>query len=229
MGYLIYAHINNLNNKYYIGQTILEAQKRWRNGGGYKNQPKFYRAIKKYGWENFTHIILEADIPTIEQANEREKYWISFYNSIKNGYNVSIGGTIPQYFCKPVYQLDYNKNIINCFESTREAERQTGISQANISHCCTGRTNSANGYWWCYVVDYNTYICKPAGASNGRPRYIAKYDLNNTLIEVFSSLSNAERATSIPHQNISKCCNNKLKSAGGFIWRFIDEETKSEN
>ena len=46
MKYLIYAHINKINYKYYICQTILDPKERWRNGKGYQRQPKFYRAIK---------------------------------------------------------------------------------------------------------------------------------------------------------------------------------------
>ena len=76
----------------------------------------------------------------------REQYWIAAYNSISAGYNSSIGGSVPNYFCKAIYQLDENKNIINIFMSTREAERLTGISQANISKCCLGKVNSAGDF-----------------------------------------------------------------------------------
>lgn len=47
-----------------------------------------YRAIEKYGIDNFS-------IYTIEETNnpeEREKYWIEYYGSFKNGYNATIGG-----------------------------------------------------------------------------------------------------------------------------------------
>ena len=228
MKYLIYAHINKINYKYYIGQTILDPKERWRNGKGYQRQPKFYRAIKKYTWKNFEHKILE-ECSTIEEANKQEKYWIEYYDSIKNGYNVSIGGSIPQYFCKAVYQLDADKNIIALFTSTREASRLTGIPQANISHCCIGKINSANGFWWCYINNYDNYICEPMGLSKGQPLRVEQYSITNEFITSFDSLSAAEKATNIPHQNISKCCNNKLKQAGGFIWRFENEKRKNKN
>lgn len=43
------------------------------------------------------------------------------------------------------------------------------------------------------------------------------------MIEVgrYKSLSEAERQTGIPYQNIGKCCKGKLKSCGGYIWRYL--------
>ena len=58
MGY-IYAHINKMNHKAYIGQTVQNPIHRWHNGYGYIHSPKFYTAIKKYGWNNFEHIIIK--------------------------------------------------------------------------------------------------------------------------------------------------------------------------
>ena len=78
----IYKHTLLLDcdsrGKSYIGQTCTVPKQRWmKEGYGYKNQVLFYSAIKKYGWENFSHEILEDGISSIEEANEREIYWIS--------------------------------------------------------------------------------------------------------------------------------------------------------
>lgn len=89
--YCIYKHTNKINNKVYIGQTCQQLEQRWKKGEGYKTCTKFYNAIQKYGWDNFEHTILEKEL-TLNQANEREAYWISFYDSYKNGYNSSLGG-----------------------------------------------------------------------------------------------------------------------------------------
>ncbi len=97
----IYLHRNKINGKIYVGQTVHQDnlnKRTYSNGNGYKgknkngNDSKFWRAIQKYGWDNFEHIIVEKDIPTLEIANEREQYWIAFYNSYKNGYNSTLGG-----------------------------------------------------------------------------------------------------------------------------------------
>lgn len=91
--YTIYLHKNKINNKVYIGQTSLQPEKRWLNGRGYVHCTTFYNAIKKYGWNNFEHIILKTNL-TSEEANYWEEYYIKKYNSTNNmyGYNIRGGG-----------------------------------------------------------------------------------------------------------------------------------------
>lgn len=93
--FYIYLLENKINNKKYIEQTCRNPKIRWRNGFGYKNQSVIGKAIDKYGWENFSHTILET-VKTQEEANEREKYYIVFYDTLAcnfNGYNVAEGGS----------------------------------------------------------------------------------------------------------------------------------------
>ncbi|AGI11221.1 putative HNH endonuclease [Lactococcus phage phi7] len=47
-----------------------------------------------------------------------------------------------------VIQLDLNDNVLNAFESMKQAERETGTPTGNISKCCNGRAKSAGGYKW---------------------------------------------------------------------------------
>lgn len=88
--YCVYKHTLP-NQKVYIGQTC-DIGHRWR-ASSYKGNCLFYRAIQKYGWENITHEILEANL-TLEEANEREKYYITLYQSTNSdyGYNLRAGG-----------------------------------------------------------------------------------------------------------------------------------------
>lgn len=91
--YYIYLHENKLNGKVYIGQTCQKPQYRWNHGQGYKNCDYFYRAIQKYGWDNFNHTILAKDL-TLEEANYLEEYYISIFDSTnpESGYNLQKGG-----------------------------------------------------------------------------------------------------------------------------------------
>lgn len=90
----VYAHVAP-NGKSYIGITTHDnASDRWgRCGYGYQSQKLFWRAIKKYGWDNFKHIVLIENI-SIEAACECEKYLISKYrsNDPRYGYNRACGG-----------------------------------------------------------------------------------------------------------------------------------------
>lgn len=83
------------NGKVYIGITCHQENiiKRFgQNGEGYKTQRKFYRAIQKYGWDNFDHEILEKDLTSLDDANAREQYYIKLFDSHSNGYNSTDGG-----------------------------------------------------------------------------------------------------------------------------------------
>lgn len=91
--YIVYVHIAP-NEKLYIGITRKGTKQRWRNSGiGYKSQQLFWRAIQKYGWNNFKHIVLLENLSK-DVACECEKYLISKYksNNSKFGYNIYIGG-----------------------------------------------------------------------------------------------------------------------------------------
>ena len=95
--WLIYKHTCKVNGKGYIGMTCQDTYRRWQNGFGYNAEDQIFgRAVRKYGWENFSHEILEDNL-TFDQANLREQYWISFFHTyIKdpkcNGYNMTLGG-----------------------------------------------------------------------------------------------------------------------------------------
>lgn len=82
----------------YIGQTCTPTKVRWKSGYGYtKNCQVFRNAIDKHSWDNFTHEIIEEGIQSVEEANEREKYWIAHYHTFIRdpecrGYNMTPGG-----------------------------------------------------------------------------------------------------------------------------------------
>ena len=90
--FFVYCHTVP-NGKVYIGQTRQNPYTRWHNGSGYRQNPYFTNAIKKYGWENIKHEILEYDLSQ-EEANAIEKEYISRYrsNDRRYGYNITDGG-----------------------------------------------------------------------------------------------------------------------------------------
>lgn len=92
--YYVYCHTNLLNNKKYIGITCHDPYKRWGNNGcNYKSSPHFYRAIQKYGWDNFKHeILFEFRNKTEAELKERELI-LEYKTYIKEyGYNIEMGG-----------------------------------------------------------------------------------------------------------------------------------------
>lgn len=111
--FYVYAHISP-SKKLYIGITK-NISNRWRkNGVGYCSNTAFWRAIQKYGWDNFQHIVL-LDGLSKEEACECEKYLIAKYqtNNPKFGYNIASGG-------------EYNAGFH--FNHTEEAKRKISIA-----------------------------------------------------------------------------------------------------
>ena len=51
---------------------------------------------------------------------------------------------------KKIVQLDLNDNILKIWDSAREIQRQTGLSQGNISRCCNGIYKQSYGFKWKY-------------------------------------------------------------------------------
>ena len=86
----IYKITNIQNNKVYIGQTIRPIEQRFHRhlNDALNNilDTHFARAIRKYGKDNF--IIEEIDTAkTQDELNQKEQYWIQYYNSVEEGYN----------------------------------------------------------------------------------------------------------------------------------------------
>jgi group I intron endonuclease len=90
--YNVYKHISP-TGKIYIGITMNEPNKRWRNGKGYSYNVHFMNAINKYGWNNFIHEVMFTNISK-SFAKKMEQKLIELYNSNnpQYGYNLTIGG-----------------------------------------------------------------------------------------------------------------------------------------
>jgi group I intron endonuclease len=90
---VIYMITNSINGKCYIGQTN-DIKRRIRR---HKNDSRsydtyLYKSIRKYGWNNFTHSIIET-CKNRNELNQKEVYYIRKYDTfIPNGYNMTLGG-----------------------------------------------------------------------------------------------------------------------------------------
>ena len=93
--YCVYVHINKVNGKMYVGQTVYgdNPNKRWLNGHGYVNQKYFGKAVKKYGWDNFEHEVVASNL-TKAEADAFEMLLIKQLNTTNPlfGYNITFGG-----------------------------------------------------------------------------------------------------------------------------------------
>ena len=61
------------------------------------------------------------------------------------------------------------------------------------------------------------------GSDNPSSKKVAQYDKRSLeLIKIWDSLSDVTRELGIANSSISACCKGKLKSAGGYIWKYLE-------
>lgn len=164
----IYKIRNVITNECYIGQSINIA-KRWRNekeaAFNSKNESYNYPlsyAIRKYGIENFTFEVIEECLRN--ELNEKEKYWIAYYDSYNNGYNQTPGGDTILHMCKLTpEEADEIAHILiddpNGVVSHKQLAEKYGVSKDTIQAINMGRQ-------W-----YNDNYTYPLHISKYDPRY----------------------------------------------------------
>lgn len=222
--WIVYKHENRLNHKVYIGITSQDVEERWKKGRGYihkSGQCKIANAIKKYGWDGFSHDIVESNIDTLEKAIEREKYWIKYYDSYVHGYNMSEGGSgVNNTRWKKIYQIDIETlQIITEFPNTRQAGKAVGDYGSNLRKCCVGQQRTAGGYYWCYVDQYTPDWRPPRKVD--RKKDICQIDMKTLqIIKKWHGAVEAADKLHIQEGHITACCRRKKHSIGGFYWCY---------
>lgn len=188
---------------------------------------------------------LKPEIKLIEKVNpeiweDSEKYWINFYKKINSKLcNKAHGGGGPlgKYYSedviltrsekqsKPVYQIDFNFNIVELHDSCKKAAKKIEITDVCISTSARSLgKKSAKGYIWIYLkdypgwkksekrnsffIDYSSY-CKP----------ICQYTKNDELVACWSSMKKAGEVLKYRWQGISRCVIGDRKTYKKFIWK----------
>ena len=91
-GYIIYLHVDKINNKVYVGITgHSDPELRWRHGREYRKNAVFTGALDKYGWDGFEHMVLFGNSPE-EIACKSEIGLMAGYRKKGICYNVADGG-----------------------------------------------------------------------------------------------------------------------------------------
>ena len=218
----IYIIKNTCNDKVYIGQTSRTIQDRWKQHKasalrGEEQGIILYNAMRKYGIDKF--YISQLEECDLEQINESEIYWIQYYNSqTPNGYNVRAGGEDPGR--KEVYKMDENNQIIECYGSAMAAAEANNVDLSLLTKVCRKEEghNSAGGFKWCYVNDYDTEYLNNIKIKKSTT---SVYQMDNTtgkIIKKWNSIAEAVQELHIQQSDISHCLSGRYKTAGGFGW-----------
>lgn len=233
----IYCIENLINGKKYIGQTIRTINERWKNHLSSVRNPNAIKyaihiAIKKYGYENFSITELEkysyADKKILEaKLDEREIYFIQYYKDNKYKlYNMTKGGDNAgnTFSSKEIIVYNMKCELIYTFPSISMAECELKVRRSDISECClkNGKINRASRYIFRYK--HNPLTKEEIEWYKIKYPQIYQYNYDGELINTYDFIQDAVndlalKGTNVMNGNISACCNGKVLSCGGYVWR----------
>lgn len=212
MGY-IYKITNLNNNRCYIGQTNRTCQERWaehirdKEKEPYRNWP-LYRMLNCTSPEKISWEVIEET----NNLNEREQYWISYYNSFESGYNCTIGGT---------NGTKYNyQEILNYWLEEGERNFTKTAKYFNSNKKYISNIISNLGY---ERRDWSEINSKD---HEGIKRKVNQIDLNTgRVINTYNSLTLAGEALGDKNysKTISNICNRIRPSYLGYGWQYVED------
>lgn len=198
---VIYKITNCINNKIYVGKAINFAN-RYKY---YKYNHKYgrmyiYRAMNKYGFDNFIFELLEEC--NTESLIERENYWIlKLESNIKTkGYNL---------------RIDSKEN---------SGWSHTEATKKLISSKCKGKSAWHKGLTNlpCYRSEeaLQEFSKRMTGGNNPNAKKVYQYDTNLNFIKEYDSASTAAKELEIVFQGICRCATGERKSYKSYIWSY---------
>lgn len=209
----IYQIQNDINGKLYVGKTEFSIEKRFKEhcNDAFKEiseKRPLYSAMKKYGIEHF-HISL---IEETDNPEEREKYWIEYLRTFKNGYNATMGGDGKRYIDYDLVVKTYNE-----VQNRNKTAKLLNISPDSVSNILTIKNIKILPF-----EEVNRMALS---------KKVGMYQKGD-LIKVFSSLTDAGKFLQLNQltldkkigsvvEHISQVCRNKRKSAYGYQWKFL--------
>lgn len=244
----VYKYTNKINGKVYIGRTCQSLRRRAHfNGTGYKKCAYFWRAIQKYGWENFEGEILEEGLTDVE-ASEREAFYMKEFSSLdrNKGYNTLEGGY--RYYSDE-FREKMNNKVVS--KETRKkisenhanfsgennpmwGRRRTDEEKKRMREAFLGRTHSRET---CEKLSQKKKGRIPWNKgkkfTQEQKKNMKKPNKANQKSVIcvetrakYESLEDASRVTGINPQSISYACRGLTKTAGGYHWKWEKDPSK---
>lgn len=211
--YIVYKHVSP-SGKVYIGQTKFteNPNKRWRNGLHYKECTSFYRAIKKYGWNNIKHYIIATNL-TSKEADFFEMIFIKIYKKCGICYNINDGGKGCPGFWESKEGKEYAKHIVRGVQHPKFGTHLSEETKRKISIANKGKV---------YRKGYKHSLETIEKIRKSRSVKVYQFSKNGDFIQKWNSLTEIEVALGYFTSNISKCLSGKIISAYGYIWSLTN-------
>ena len=219
MGY-IYKITNKTDGKIYIGQTTQPLIMRWKHHRSMRGNCRYLKsAFKKYGIDNF-------DFEMICNCSDEEldkfeiQYMEEFNSMVPNGYNLREGGNGGRHHEETKKKIaDTLKGRTDIIRGSWTGLHHSEESKIKIAATLKGRTDIDRSNLFSWTGLHHSEESKIKIAESHKIK-INQYDSDNNFIKTYDSICDAAQETNNDRSSIGKCCNNKYKTAGGFIWKF---------
>ena len=215
----IYKFTSRTTGLSYIGQSV-QLERRYQDHINEAKQDrrnsKWYQALREQGEENFDYSIIEEC--KAAELNQREIFWIAYYNSFHNGYNSTPGGQSKIYDAQPIYNAwDEGLSISEIAQKLNIGHSCVHYNLVGYKNYSTQESNRRGGKLAKQKVLVN-------GKINILTNYVYQYDLYGNFIKEWDSCKEIHRTLNYDASLIGKCIAGKRKSAYDFQWKNYYEE-----
>ncbi|AGE50384.1 GIY-YIG catalytic domain-containing endonuclease [Paramecium bursaria Chlorella virus CVR-1] len=231
---IVYCFTNLINGKLYIGTSIdfiSRLYKHIRESKKIENNNKFYNSIRKYGWDNFELHFLQVCL-TQKGGLIREKQWIQYLDSYKNGLNSTEGGEgggsgEESIFAKGIKGINIDTYEEYEWKWIKGAAKYFNTNWQNISIILSGRnkqlyTLDGSRFTFKYIDDYSDWDLNIPQQKEVNEVSIIAYDKYNNIIGRYKSLSEASQITGADKRNISDSIHHKVWYVNNIRWEYED-------
>ena len=168
--------------------------------------------------ENWKEIAGYEGLYEVSDLGRVKSFWHGkekILNPLKNN-----NGYLSVILCK-----DGQKKMLLVHRIVAEAFIQNTKGLATINHKDEDKTNNTvSNLEWMSQKDNINYGTHNKRVAESLSKQVQMFDKSTgELLATFPSTHEAERVTRIDQGSISKCCIGKLKSAGGYVWKYPSE------
>lgn len=158
------------------------------------------------------------------------------YNVSDQGYFISVKrGIVMKSFIVggyPVVTLfkDREKKTVYVHIEVAKVFLDNPDNLPQVDHIDRDKTNThySNLEWVTRHENCQRRSDKLTNKSKTRARAVEQLSLDGKILNTFESGTEAGRITGLPQQSISAVCNGRMKTAGGYKWRHVEERKEEE-
>ena len=193
-------------------------------------------------WQYDKNGVFIQEFPSItEAAKQLHLHKSDLGHCCKHNRSVLVGGfrwsykgesfrTDTYYKNRHIKKYDLNGNLLETYDCINAITTEKSLRH-RITNCCSGYNFNVDGFVYRYSTDeFSKYPCIPKrkGGHKKRKCAVVQMDMQNHILQTFSSIKEASQITHIGVQSITFCCKHRRKNVyGKYQFFYLDEVQKS--